>query len=186
MKLLAFVGSPRKEGNTAVLVREIVRAAQEHEAETEIIYLNDLTMRGCQGCMGCKKTGRCVLKDDMTPLYDQIIAADVMVLGSPVYGDSMTGQLKIFMDRLYPFFNTDLTSNLPKGKKAALVFTQGWPQADTYTSYFQTVAEFLRVLGFTVCRKILVGAGLLELGAVVKDTATMEAARALGRQLCGG
>ncbi|MFA5865969.1 MAG: flavodoxin family protein [Phycisphaerae bacterium] len=186
MKLLAFVGSPRKEGNTAVLVHEIVKAAQRQGAETAIIYVNDLTMRGCQACMGCKKKGRCVLKDDMAPIYDQIIAADAVVLASPMYMGCMTGQLKLFIDRMYPFLNLNLTSNLPKGKKAALVFTQGQPDTETYNLYFQSVMGFLKCLGFSVCENVLVGAGVQEPGAIAQNAATMQAARALARQLCGG
>lgn len=186
MKLLAFVASPRKEGNTTVLVREIAGAAREQGAHTSIIHLNDLTMRGCQACLACKKTGRCVLDDDMAYLYDEIIAADALVLASPVYMGGMTGQLKLFIDRLYPFITLNLTSNLPKGKKAALVFTQGQPRADLYTSHFQSLAGFLKFLGFAVCEKVLVGAGVREPGAIAKDVATMEAARNLGRQLCAG
>jgi multimeric flavodoxin WrbA len=186
MKLLAFVASPRKQGNTALLVQEILKAAQEQGAETSMIHLNDLAMRGCQACLACKKTGTCVLKDDMAPLYNQIIAADAVVLASPVYMGGMTGQLKLFIDRLYPFITPNLTSTLPKGKKAALVFTQGQPRSDIYNPHFQSTANFLKFLGFTVCEKILVAAGVREPGAVTKDTVIMEAARALGRQLCEG
>jgi multimeric flavodoxin WrbA len=186
MKLLALIGSPRKEGNTTVLVREIIQAAQEQGAQTAIIDLNDLTMRGCQACLHCKKTGRCILKDDMTPIYEQILDADAVVLATPIYMGGMTGQLKLFIDRLYPFVNLNLTSNLPKGKKAALVFTQGQSQADLYASYFQSVAGFLKFLGFELADPILIGAGVREPGAIVQNAVTMEAARILGRQLCGG
>jgi multimeric flavodoxin WrbA len=185
MKLLALFASPRRQGNTAALVQEVVQAAQEQGAQAEILYLNDLTMRGCQACLHCKKTGRCILQDDMTPIYDQILAADAVVLGSPVYMGGMTAQLKLFIDRLYPFVNLNLTSNLPKGKKAALIFTQGQPRTDLYATYFRTVADFLKFLGFDLVEPTLIGAGVREPGAIAQNATLMETARVLGRQLCG-
>lgn len=104
MRILGISGSPRKGGNTDVIVGEVLRGAQSHGAQVEMVYLNDLTMRGCQACEACKGGNGyvgCSLDDDMIDLYDQLIAADAIVIGSPIYMFGLTAQTKLFMDRWY-------------------------------------------------------------------------------------
>lgn len=86
MKVIGFIASPRKEGNTAWTVHKILEGAKEQGAETESWCFNDLDINPCQGCFGCKNGDKgCVINDDMQILYDAIEHADVLVLGSPVY-----------------------------------------------------------------------------------------------------
>ncbi len=185
MKIIGFMGSPRKNSNTDILLREAMNAAAELGAETKIIYANDLNMKGCQSCLVCKDNGVCVQEDDMTPIYDEIARADAVIFASPVYMWAMTAQLKLVFDRLAPFLKRDLSSRLPKGKKLGLIFTQGQPDATMFAPYFESVEKLLSFIGFEVIQDILVAPGIREPGVVRSDEPLMHAARSLGRKLAG-
>ncbi|MFH1480136.1 MAG: flavodoxin family protein [Pseudomonadota bacterium] len=129
MKVLAFNGSPRENSTTAALLNKALEGAASQGAETELVHLNKLTMKGCQSCYSCKirggeSYGKCVLKDDITPLYQKIEQADALFLGSPIYFGSITGQAKLFMDRLFPYLTYKNYSSLfPKKIPVGLIYT---------------------------------------------------------------
>ena len=131
MLIIAINGSPRKNGATAILLNKALEGAASQKAETEFIQLNKLKMRGCQGCFSCKKRGgksygKCVLKDDMTPLYKRIEQADALFLGSPFYFHSITSAMKMFIERLYPYFSyKDFSSSFPRKINVGLIYTMG-------------------------------------------------------------
>ena len=100
MKVTVLLGSPRKNGNSDTIVRAIIAPLEQNGAEVQFIRLNDLTLRPCQGCGGCDKTGKCILKDDMAEIYSAVDAADVVLLTSPVYFYGLSAQCKIFGDRM--------------------------------------------------------------------------------------
>ena len=105
MKIVVFNGSPKgKRGNTSVVAEAFLRGAAAAGAETEQIFLHEKEIKHCTGCLSCwtKTPGRCVQKDDMAPLVEKYLAADVAVLATPLYVDNMTGMTKVFMDRLMP------------------------------------------------------------------------------------
>ncbi len=99
MKMLVVLGSPRKGGNGEALARKVAIAVEERGNTVEYIRLNDLNLRPCQGCGGCDKTGICVVKDDMTPIFQAVDEADRILLVSPVYFYGLSAQCKIFGDR---------------------------------------------------------------------------------------
>jgi multimeric flavodoxin WrbA len=99
MKILIVLGSPRKGGNGETLVRKAAEAMEQGGCTVDYIRLNDLNLRPCQGCGGCDKTGKCVIKDDMTSVYQAVDDADRIILVSPVYFYSLSAQCKIFGDR---------------------------------------------------------------------------------------
>jgi multimeric flavodoxin WrbA len=99
MKLLVVLGSPRKGGNGETLARKVADAVIQGGGMVDYIRLNDLTLRPCQGCGGCDKTGNCVIKDDMTAIYQAVDDADRILLVSPVYFYGLSAQCKIFGDR---------------------------------------------------------------------------------------
>jgi multimeric flavodoxin WrbA len=106
MKLIAINGSPRKSWNTATLLKKTIEGAQAAGAETELIHLYDLTFKGCTSCFACKlidspNKGHCAMKDELTPVLQRIREqAGALVLGTPVYFGSMSGELKSCMERL--------------------------------------------------------------------------------------
>ncbi|MEJ2695730.1 MAG: flavodoxin family protein [Candidatus Sulfobium sp.] len=97
--ILAIYGSPRREGNTSLLLMQAVKGAREAGAKVEEVFLRDLRMSPCLEIYGCKKTGRCVIRDDFQGLYDRILACDGIFLASPVFFYSVSAHTKIFMDR---------------------------------------------------------------------------------------
>lgn len=99
MKILALLGSPRKRGNSEILLESFLHGAKQAGATTETIRLCGIKINPCLGCGGCDKTGKCVQDDDMIPLYDKIIHTDRIVLASPIYFYSITAQAKAFVDR---------------------------------------------------------------------------------------
>lgn len=113
-----FMGSPRKNGNTSKLLNCVEKGLIKRDADYERIFVHPLNVNGCLGCNSCELgKNPCVQKDDMTEIYNKILASDVIVLASPVYTWSITAQLKTVMDRFYG------VSDLLKGKKIAVVST---------------------------------------------------------------
>jgi len=182
MKITGFVGSPRKGGNTDVLVRQALSGAEEGGAATRLVYLNDVAFRDCQGCGFCKRAGACRLNDGMEELYEAIRESDGIIVGSPVYFGMMTGTVKNFIDRWYALLNDDFTSRLPPGKTAALILPQGDTNPDVFAPMATHFSVTLEFFGFEVAAP-LIAAGLLDAGDAEKDETLMERAYALGQRL---
>ncbi len=99
MKVVAVVGSPRKNGNTEILAAHTLKAIAEEGIETELISLAGKDIRGCTACMACAKEEKCSIQDDLPPIYEKMKAADGIILASPVYYGSCTALLKGLMER---------------------------------------------------------------------------------------
>lgn len=115
MKALGIVCSPRKRGNTEILIEEALAAAREAGAQTELVLLAGKNITPCDGCASCRETGVCKIKDDMQPIYQQLEVADAVLFGTPVYFHSVSAQAKAIMDRTYLF----LSDKRLRGKVAA-------------------------------------------------------------------
>jgi multimeric flavodoxin WrbA len=100
-RVLGIVGSPRKGGNTEILVDEVLAGAVEAGAEAAKATLRDLNISPCNACNGCQKTGRCVQQDDMERVLKLMQKSDVWVLGTPIYWWGPSAQFKAFLDRWY-------------------------------------------------------------------------------------
>ncbi|SDP32941.1 flavodoxin family protein [Desulforhopalus singaporensis] len=100
MKMLMVLGSPRKDGNGEVIARIMAEVLEKGGWTVDYVRLNSLKLRPCQGCGGCDKTGVCVVKDDMGPIYEKVDEADRVMMVSPVYFYSLSAQCKIFGDRM--------------------------------------------------------------------------------------
>ena len=132
MKVYAVNGSPRKKGNTGVLLQKALDgAASLGNVETETINLYDIAYTGCKSCFACKRLngksyGKCALQDGLTPVLEKLAAADAILLGTPIYYHSITGQMQSFIERLlYPYYVYDgkNTSIAPKRMPAAMIYT---------------------------------------------------------------
>ena len=183
MKIVGFMGSPRRNGNTAILLNSVLAGAEKEGAECLVYYPNELNIRGCQGCNACKKKGHCVISDDMQNIYQIINEADVLVFSSPIYMWQMSAQLKLVIDRLYAYLNADYSSRISKPIKFALLFTQHRETEDAFMNYFDWVAGILKVIGFEFIPQILVGSGLHIAGEVKSNDALIEKAYEFGRKL---
>ena len=125
-KIVAIVSSPRKQSNGKDIVAEMVKAAEANGNEVVTYSINDLeNMKACQACMACKKSGKCVRKDDITPVIDAIKEADGVILSAPDYFGQPCAQFRILQDRFYCFIGADFALQIPEGKKVATVVTCG-------------------------------------------------------------
>ena len=100
MKILGLSCSPRKSGNTTILLEEALSGAQQERAETELFSVSGKDIQSCDGCWSCIGTGSCHMKDDVQSLLEKMVGADGIIVGTPVYVYSMTGQAKTIMDRM--------------------------------------------------------------------------------------
>ena len=121
MKVLALNCSPRKNWNTAKLLKSALKGAESAGAEVEYIDLYGLNFTGCRSCMLCKRKDvercRCYWKDDLSPVIDKVFSSDVLFIGSPIYLGRPTSQYFAFMERLhFTSLSYDDYSNYFKGK----------------------------------------------------------------------
>ncbi|CEP66114.1 Flavoprotein-like [Moorella glycerini] len=180
MKAVGFVGSPRRGGNTEILVEQVLAGAAASGAKTAIYHLNELHIRGCQGCNYCQEHGYCRQEDDMTILYEQLKAADGIVLGSPIYMGYLTAQTKLFLDRLFALFKVGVGCLLPPGKRGVLVYSQG---SGDDAALMENLARWFTTLMGIEIKGVVGGNGMNELGAVrLREDLLAEAFR-LGQEL---
>jgi len=97
--IIAIYGSPRRKGNTSLLLKKAVQGARESGADVEEITLRDLKMSPCLEIYGCKKTGRCVIQDDFQKVFDKLAACQALMLASPIFFYTVSAHTKILMDR---------------------------------------------------------------------------------------
>ena len=139
MKVLAFLGSPRN-GNSTAMVNAVCKGAASAGHEIEIINLASLKISECTACYACKsgKFEYCAIKDDMQELYTKIIEADCLVFGTPVFTGQMSGLMKLFFDRWYPFLGENYDIYHLPGKKYITITASGAPAAvfQSLTDYF--------------------------------------------------
>jgi multimeric flavodoxin WrbA len=180
--ILVLNGSPRKSGNTAVLVEQLVNGARQEGAESEVILLHDLNIQACDACDYCQKKGNgCVISDDMQEIYPKLLAADSIVIASPVYWYHMTAQAKTCLDRWYAL-ESGQDFEL-KGKRLSLLMVYG--DSDLYTSGGITVILTLE----GICRYIgmkfdgIVHGTAMDVGDAAKNPVLLEKAFQLGRAL---
>jgi len=148
MKVLGIVCSPRKGGNTEILVREALAGAKEAGAETEIFLVADKTIAPCDGCLGCSETGVCIHEDDMGEVYERLLAADGVLFGTPVYFINVSAQAKAVIDRTYAFLRTGKL----RGKVAAAIVAARQVGAGQVLSLLYT--------WFAVHRMMIAGGGI--------------------------
>ncbi|MBN1670054.1 MAG: flavodoxin family protein [Kiritimatiellae bacterium] len=145
IKAMGIAGSPRRRGNSSTLMRAVLQGAQTAGAETETVYLNDLTYRGCQGCPRCATKGRCIQKDDLTPVFDRLMTAHVWVLAAPIYYDGVSGQMKLFFDRIrwLTWVGRDQRPRLSGKRHAAVILTWEDKPRREYTKVAKVLASYL-------------------------------------------
>ncbi len=180
-RILILKSSPRPNGNSAVLADRVAAGARQAGAEVECISVHDLDIRPCDACDFCKETGVCALKDDMQALYPKLLAADAVVLASPIYWFTFNAQLKLCIDRWYALWNSQ--HDAFKGKPFGFVLTYG--DSDLYNSgainaihTFDTMCRFIgaRVMGY-------VHGSFSDVGDAARHPELLEQAFQLGRKL---
>ena len=108
MKVLLINGSPRKDGNTAIALNEMIKVFESQGIETELLHIGGKDIRGCIACGKCRQLGHCVFDDIVVQASQKLAEADGLVVGSPVYYASANGTVVSFMDRLFYSNSADL------------------------------------------------------------------------------
>ncbi len=138
MIAIAVNGSPRKKWSTATLLENVLAGAASEGMETEMVHLCDHTFKGCRSCFACKlidgkNYGRCAARDGLTSILDRVALCDVLILGSPVYWHTETGEMRSFMERLlfpYMTYTPGYASIAPREIRCALVYTMNVSEED--------------------------------------------------------
>lgn len=99
MVILGINSSPREKGNTSIFLETALSHAASLGAETSYIWLGDKSLKGCRACYGCAQAKHCVVEDDFQGIFDEMVRADAILLGTPVYHASMTAEMKALLDR---------------------------------------------------------------------------------------
>ena len=172
MKILALIGSPRKGGNTEVLVKEALTGARDLGAETELVFIPDMNIAPCDGCESCTASGKCKIKDDMQGFYPKLTEADGIILGTPVYYWGMTAQTKMLIDRTFVF-----RKERPLRNKIAGVIVVARRRGTS-----ETLGSFLNY--FYIQKMVVVGDVIAyadKKGEIRQNRLAMDEARELGR-----
>jgi multimeric flavodoxin WrbA len=180
-KILGIVGSPRKKGNTDVLVSTLLESARGEGALIDKIYLGDLRIRECDGCHVCWQEKQCPKKDDMNDIFPKIEESDVIVFGTPVYWYGPTALMKAFIDR-FVYFNYPGNRAKIRGKEAVLVIPfeeEDSTIADPLLTFFERSLAYLEM---TIAGQV-VAPGVTIRGEVRERTKLMEETSELGRRL---
>jgi multimeric flavodoxin WrbA len=182
VKVTAFLGSPRKNGNTDTLTARLLRGAEEAGHVTETVALRRLTIKPCLGCEQCWKKGHpCIMDDDMLPLYQTIADSDVLVFATPVYWYAPTALMKAFIDRLVPF-NRPQGRPLIQGKGAILVVAYEEEGPEAAGPLVRMFELSFRYLGLRFLHRLVIDR-LGTKGAVLGRPEALESAYEAGRGL---
>ena len=177
-RVLGIVGSPRRGGNTDVLLQTILAAASEEGARTGIIRLGERNIEPCRACNACHETGSCVIADDMAFVIEQMELAHAWVLGTPVYWWGPTAQFKAFLDRWYMF---DQRRAIFSNRKVAFAIPSGG--GSSYANHTAGILEEVATYLGMDHRGTLLAGGSGGKGSVRNRSDLMQRARDLGRSL---
>lgn len=187
MNVLIILGSPRKKGNSETLVQSVVGGLQEKkECTVEYAYIHGMDISPCRGCGGCEKTGNCVVKDDLTELYEKVDLADVMFLVTPVYFYGPSAQIKTFIDRFQARWSRKYllkkTHRPEENRKGFLIGTAATKGPKVFESCLLIAKSFFDTVDIEYGGEFLVRS-VDERGAVKKNKTKIEEAAEFGRSI---
>ena len=189
MKVSGIVGSPKKKGNVDLLVTQVLKGAGSKGAETQKIYLNDLDIKPCQSCGVDPRPEFCIYEDGMEIIYDSLETSDTVVLGSPVYFDTVSAQTKLMIDRcncLKPYVKNqlgryDFEKRLEKRKKGLFIAVAG--RGQEFNTILISVKGFFEWANIELVDTILYAHDDEELGGVGGNMKRMKEAFDIGARI---
>lgn len=179
-KIVILNGSPRKNGNTSALVKAFTEGAESAGHAVTEFFLDGMDLHGCKGCFG-GHSGRecpCVQRDGMAEIYPAVRESDVIVLASPLYYWTISGQLKTALDRLFALEEGDGNLLRGHGRSSALLMAAEGHGFEDAVLYYDHLMEHLR---WKNMGKVLCG-GVMDIGDIA-DKQELEDARALGKSI---
>lgn len=188
MKILGIWASPRKGGNSEILLDAFLEGAAGAGAEVEKIALRELKITPCLEIYHCFKDGTCPIKDDMQPLYEKLLAAQVVALASPIFFYSLSAQAKAMIDRTQALWarRYHLKQDFPGPERQGVLLCVGATQGKLLFVGARLVAKyFFDAINVTYAAEILIR-GVDEKGAIRQKPEVLDQARELGRRLAQG
>lgn len=187
MKILIFNGSPRKGGNTELLLTSVLAGIEQSGFQAEYIRLAQLAINPCTGCGHCEQEGHCIFTDDMTKLYAAIEAAHRIVIASPIYFYGVTAQTKIFIDRCQVLWSRKYLLSESKSYKENLrgymISVAAKTGEKTFDGARLTIKYALDAMDCPLSGELLVKE-VNEKGAVAGKPEKMAEALQLGKEIC--
>jgi len=190
LKVLGIAGSPRRGGNTDLLLGEVMRGAASRGAKVKTIILNNLTIAPCQHCDACLEKGKCKVQDDMQMVYRELEQADRIALASPVHFMGVTAQVKAMIDRCQAPWARKYVLKIPplgnrRERKGLFISVGGRKAANQFEPALATVKSLFRVLDITYAGELLFP-GVDEKGAIAKYPDALHQAFLAGQKLVEG
>lgn len=199
MRIVAFNGSPRPEGNTEILLRATLKSIEEEGGvpknslnggnlhEIKLFKLNIMRIKPCQDCGGCEKTGKCIINDDMKDIYSAIREADRIILASPIFFFGLSAQAKIMIDRCQSFWCEKylLKKPLPSGhlgRKGLLILVGGMKNDIGIQCAEATAKAFFRTISVPE-HDVLSFKGIDAKGAILEHPTALGEAQEAGKRL---
>ena len=177
MRTVCLLGSPRRGCNSDTLADRFIQRAESLNASVEKVTLSELSFNGCENLFRCKKDlDHCGQVDDLTPVLEAVAQAQVLVLASPVYFTSITGQLKLALDRFFSFFVPDyptakIKSRLTPGRHLVFLQTQGEPET-RYGDLMDSFSASFKGLGYDH-HHLVRACGVREPGDIKSDSSVL-------------
>ncbi len=187
--VLGICGSPIRDGSTDILVREVLRGAQSRGAAIDYIFLNDLQIMPCQACGKSPDEGYCFFHDGMDSVYEKFEWCDAIVVGSPIYFDSVSAQTKLFVDRtncfraMTPDGPEKFAVRITKKRRGVIVLVGG--EREKYEPARRVIGGFFVWAGITPSGLITFTHDSFEKGAVAGNEAVLSKAFEAGMALLG-
>jgi len=185
MKILGIMGSPRLGGNTDLLLDAVLSGAQSQGAEVEKLVIDKLNISPCREHYGCLEDGHCVIRDDMDALYPKLLAADGIVVASPMFFYGITAQLKALIDRCQALWARKhvLKQDWPgAGRKGAFIAVGATKGEKLFDGSIATVKYFFKTIGVEYAEELLIRGVDLK-GDIQNHPSALKDAFELGRRL---
>ncbi len=188
LKILGIAGSPRRDGNTDHILKQVMAGASSQGAETKTVILSELDITPCRHCDGCLKTGKCVIDDDMQWLHADLREFDRIVLASPIFFMGVTAQTKAMIDRCQALWVIKYVLKLPvainpdKERKGTFVSVGGTRLTNLFQPAMATVKSWFTTLDISYAGE-LVFSGIDESESIQLHPTALKDAFALGQKL---
>lgn len=171
MKVIGICGSPRKGGNTDILLDKALEGARSAGCKTEKLSLNDLDFKPCQECRECEMAGMCAVDDDMGIVYKKLEEADAVIVASPIFFGSVSAQLKMMIDRFnYLWVRKYILKYLTPTKrrrKGIFISVSGTDKSTFFNNAREIIKIFYAVLDIDYSEELFYGG--VEKKAAIKD-----------------
>lgn len=187
MRILGVAGSPRRGGNTDILLAEVMKGAASKGAETKTIVINKLNISPCQHCDACLKGGECAIKDEMQDIYKEFEQADIIVLASPIQFMGVTAPMKAFIDRFQSRWARKYVLKIPplgdeRKRKGFFVSVGGTKLKNLFEPALVMIKAFFLILNIDYAGE-LVFPGIDEKGAINQHPDALKQAFIAGQEL---